>query len=687
MTDDSYDKDLLYDEATGSVTPVEDEQAQVDANVAKNYKKVGGARASTLLYTYGPGAVMDMPHFTVMPMGLDDWDRVYAKRPGFRSIHAPRLLENVQIMLGYQVKELKPYPWQPQTGSNVRQNTDLGVPAQIFPQWLRCTDSKCSRLLRVSDSELIYKNDNPWRPDQAEFTHRHRAKGKDIHVPCVPARYLLVCPDGHMDEFPYDWWVHRGEKCEKAPEHPLLKMIENTHGISGSSIVCASCGARRSMGEAQGTNAADRLPRCRGRIAHLNCFKKRPCDKQPRLMLIGASNLWFPVSQSIVDMPQRGKDAEDRELIALMKKELGPQASLMNVPVTDVIISIIHGLFQQTPTTPSQLKDLDQDRIRELIQLHQSMDESEEERQRKRTNWDPIDLLVPEWQYLDRDFPTEQVKDDDSGLVLHRQGMAESVHDAGVRRILAVDKLRKVNALIGFTRIDDFDRANDLGSRMVRLSRRKPTWVPATEDRGEGMFIQFDEERIAAWEKRVLESDLWDKHREAHRRNYANRLSETAKKVDPDTRLPYPRYWLMHTFAHALIKRMAMSSGYGIPSISERIYAWPADDERPAAAGVMIVTTASDSDGTLGGLVSLSEEHRFARIMRDALHEALRCSSDPVCAQRTPKDPEDFLHGAACHCCCMLSETSCERANRFLDRRFLVPLPGEYTDLAFFGRD
>jgi hypothetical protein len=60
-----------------------------------------------------------------------------------------------------------------------------------------------------------------------------------------------------------------------------------------------------------------------------------------------------------------------------------------------------------------------------------------------------------------------------------------------------------------------------------------------------------------------------------------------------------------------------------------------------------------------------------------------RCSSDPVCAVRTPADPEDFLHGAACHCCVMASETSCERANRFLDRRFLLSLPG--SDLGFFG--
>ncbi len=95
------------------------------------------------------------------------------------------------------------------------------------------------------------------------------------------------------------------------------------------------------------------------------------------------------------------------------------------------------------------------------------------------------------------------------------------------------------------------------------------------------------------------------------------------------------------------------------------------------------MTTASDSDGTLGGLVQQSEPIRLARIVTAALHRATRCSSDPICAMRTPQDPEEFLHGAACHCCVMASETSCERANRFLDRRFLINLPG--CDLGFFG--
>lgn len=127
-----------------------------------------------------------------------------------------------------------------------------------------------------------------------------------------------------------------------------------------------------------------------------------------------------------------------------------------------------------------------------------------------------------------------------------------------------------------------------------------------------------------------------------------------------------------------------MSSGYGAASISERIYAWQATDQHPPAAGVLLLTTSSDSDGTLGGLVQLSEPERLRRLINAALKRAFRCSSDPVCAHRTPHAPEDFLHGAACHCCTMASETSCERANRFLDRRFLLELPGPYADLGFF---
>ena len=130
-----------------------------------------------------------------------------------------------------------------------------------------------------------------------------------------------------------------------------------------------------------------------------------------------------------------------------------------------------------------------------------------------------------------------------------------------------------------------------------------------------------------------------------------------------------------------------MSCGYGAASLTERIYGWTATPQREAAAGLLICTTASDSEGTLGGLVALSEPARLQGLVVSALRRASRCSSDPVCAMRTPSDPEDFLHGAACHCCSFASETSCEKANRFLDRRFLLNLPTATGDAVpgFFG--
>ena len=322
--------------------------------------------------------------------------------------------------------------------------------------------------------------------------------------------------------------------------------------------------------------------------------------------------------------------------------------------------------------------------------------ENEESLSARRAAWSPTDLLVPEWRYLLKEPPEDRHEDERTGLTLSPRSLAGHPID-GIDRVLAVDRLRKVNALLGFTRIDDFDRVDDSRKRLVPLTRGATAWVPATEDRGEGIFIQLDEERVAQWEARVESSALWAAHVAAHRRNFERRYSETAKTMDHMERMQPARYWLVHTLAHALIREMAMYSGYGAASISERLYAWKEEKregapQRPSAAGMLLVTTASDSDGTLGGLVSLSEPATLQWIVRRALARLGRCSSDPVCARRIPQDPEDFLHGAACHCCVMASETSCERANRFLDRRLVVPIPGEFDGqahraLAFFTGD
>jgi len=137
---------------------------------------------------------------------------------------------------------------------------------------------------------------------------------------------------------------------------------------------------------------------------------------------------------------------------------------------------------------------------------------------------------------------------------------------------------------------------------------------------------------------------------------------------------------MLHTFAHLLIRELALECGYNAASIRERIYASSGPDS--PMAGVLLYTAAADSDGTLGGLVELGKPENLGRLIRQALDRASVCSSDPLCSEHDP-GVDRSLHAASCHACTFVSETSCERGNRYVDRALLVRT-FECCDAAFF---
>ncbi|MEX5714689.1 hypothetical protein IC615_07185 [Serratia ureilytica] len=71
-----------------------------------------------------------------------------------------------------------------------------------------------------------------------------------------------------------------------------------------------------------------------------------------------------------------------------------------------------------------------------------------------------------------------------------------------IERVLLLERLREVNALIGFTRVEAPEESDDPSERvpMANLSRNRPDWVPASQVHGEGIFLQFNEEALVAWE-------------------------------------------------------------------------------------------------------------------------------------------------------------------------------------------
>jgi hypothetical protein len=130
-----------------------------------------------------------------------------------------------------------------------------------------------------------------------------------------------------------------------------------------------------------------------------------------------------------------------------------------------------------------------------------------------------------------------------------------------------------------------------------------------------------------------------------------------------------------------LITAISLECGYPASSIRERIYTF--DD---VGYGILLYTGSPDSEGTLGGLVQ--EGRRIHEHLRHALTQAELCSNDPVCSQHQPDNPHErrFLHGAACHGCLLIAETSCEQQNDYLDRALVVPTV-EDRGVEFFRMD
>lgn len=603
-------------------------------NEKKYPVRVGDIRPSQLLHTFGIGAIVDLPNISVMVMGLDEWDTEKSY-----PIIEPRLLSAVQSQLGDTVKELKGPPTAPDSDIDAT----VGAPVSLFPRWLRCP--QCNRLAR-SDSGFFQLRTDKHHPDRVRYVHTNCTKGRSPTV--VPARFLTACPHGHLDEFPWIEFVHSGEICD-APRGLVLR----DEGVSGQTtdiwVKCEGCGKQKQMSKAFGEMGRNEMPMCRGRNPHLRNFQEDPCGEQLQTLLLGASNSWFPLILSSLAIPVSA----------------------------DVIEQVVHDHWDVL----NDLEDLNE--LKTLLKAYAKRGEHPqltklgaekiwEGVERKRKDSDQAegsmsyqDLKHPEWLLFSQ--PNDAPRTDDFQL---RSSPVPPHYERYFDKIVLVERLREVKALVGFTRIyppADFSETADTVQQVVSLTKGYSTWVPAAEVRGEGIFIQLREDAVTSWTQkdlvRVRENELMQGHK----------AWRTARKLDPPEKgFPGIRYTLIHSFSHALMRRLALECGYTAASIRERIYsADPESDDGPMA-GVLLYTAAPDSEGTLGGLVSLGETHSMARNLDEALGAMQLCSSDPLCAEHQPNVGTGALHGASCHACLFASETSCERGNKYLDRSLLV---------------
>lgn len=603
---------------------------------------VGDVRPSQLLWTYGPGALIDLPNLSVITMGLDRWEMDRCT-----PIEEARLLEAVRRVLGQQVQRLRMPPVIKDEGvSPFAAEAKIGVPVRPFPRWLRCV--RCG-LLAEFDSGLFSIKENPYRPDQTHFLHTTCEKGS--HSDAVPARFLLACRNGHLDDFPWHWFVHGGASDCKG----TLRFFERGASLQTENlwVKCDACGAARSLVHAFGAEARNNLPACRGRHPHLDIYND-DCGEEARAVLLGATNSWFPITLSVLAIPHTGDS-----LSQIVEDGWEDFSDVESEPELKGLLKA----FKKRGVLPGIERYAAGD-IWKAIEEKRSGAGGEQ-------TVSEGDMKLPEWAVLTHPSPPS-----DWPHFLSERIAAPSKYSSALESVLLLKRLREVNALIGYTRVEAPEETDDPDERppMADLCRGKPEWVPATEVHGEGIFLRFDEAATRMWES----SDAV-KARDA-RLIAGHQGWRNARRLDPQKGYPGIRYAMLHTFSHLLIRELALECGYNAASIRERIYA-SSDGDNPMA-GILLYTAAADSDGTLGGLIELGKPENLGRMIEQALRRATVCSSDPLCSEHDP-EKDRSLHAASCHACAFVAETSCERANRYLDRSLLVET-FDCTDATFF---
>lgn len=592
---------------------------------------VGEIRPSQLMFSFGVGALLDLPQFTALVMGLDDWTSSLCP-----PLNEPRLLAALQRRVGSQCVALRMPPAREDSMEDVS-IPDRGVPVATFPRWLRCTH--CNVIAPV-DSGVFKFSPDTFRPDRTCYKHKHCITNQPKYpARAVPVRFVLACASGHLSDIPWVEFVHNGQPCDRP--RLVMREIGAAGNASNIHVRCVECNKNQRLSILFGQH----LPfTCSGLFPHLR-RRDESCEQQVKVINLGASNLWFGQTLSALTVPK-----EQSVLEALVSKHWNDLHDVTDIQTIQ---------YLATPARKPELMGHAPEDVLAAITRQQQEPFQGSEPSR-------YDMKLPEWQILSGIRPVPPDQDD---LRLETCDAPKDL-ETWFEQTVLVHRLREVRALYGFSRIDSLQEI-DLGLEpdvtVAPLSNGPPTWLPACEVRGEGVFLRFKETEVQAWEQKTKVQHLDTLFGQAH---FAWR--QCRHFDDPAGGYPGIRFVLLHSFAHALMRQIALECGYTAASIRERLYCRTREHENGPMAGILLYTAASDSEGTLGGLVAVGRPQPLSRHIRQALNAVRICASDPLCAERVPSPEGRNLHGASCHACLFSPETSCECGNRYLDRSVLV---------------
>lgn len=598
----------------------------------------GQIRRSQAISTFGPGSLIDLPKESAIVGGLDCWPA----RSKLEEIVEPRLSLKLQTMTNVPSPKL----YSPPADNSAPWEKGPGITAWRFPQWF-VVQSR-------GDS-----SDDGKGPDRTRS--RRLVKRGSLQqlryggVPAVATRFVRACRKGHVSDFNWMWFVHRGQ--DGCTGRPLWLDERGTGGDLGDLVVRCECGANRAMSEAMNFDeGAVPLGKCNGERPWLGKNAQEPCEQPARLLIRTATNAYFPQVVSVLSLP------ETRDPVDVAAEACWDE--LQNVKELDQL-ETLRGLL---PKLQVGLAGFDSAGVLAAVKRRSSG--TRRERSVKQAELEAI-LAAPQGYGddvpMDEDFYARRLPDS----VWRKSKTCDLIES-----VTQLHRLREVAAVTGFTRFSPMtpdihgEYDDDFTPAQIALD---PSWFPAVENRGEGVFIRLRSAAVKEWMDRdAVKSRVGDLER-------GHEIWTERRGGGGQKEFVGGEYILLHTLSHLVLQSLALSCGYPASSIRERIYV------EGGSFGFLLYTGTPDADGTLGGLVQ--EARHIDRHLREALRMAALCSNDPICAQHDCGRSMEgrWLQGAACHGCGFIAETSCEMRNDYLDRALVVPVLGK-ADAAFFPR-
>jgi hypothetical protein len=592
-----------------------------------SWKGHGQVRQGQVITTYGPGALVDLPKHSAIVGGLDTWP----KRSDLSEIVELRLTHKLEIITGVSSPRL----FAPPPESNDPRETARGIGVWRFPEWFVVQE----------------EGGGEERGRSRRLVHRKALddKGRFDRLHVVATRFVRACPKGHVDDLDWHGFVHGvANNCRRQ----LWLDERGTSGDLADLVIRCECEKSRVMHQAT-VIELNPLGTCRGARPWLGRRTNEPCNLPSRLLIRTASNAYFPQVVTVLSLPERGTEVQTAVT------ELWDDLQIVD-SAGDL------AFLKKKPKIADKLAPFTDEEV--LAAIREAKSGKAGERPVKRVELEAL-LAAPEGfgddVPVDHNFHARRLPD---------RAWRHSSFSDGLAAIIQLHRLREVLALVGFTRFEavtpdiDGEYETDVETAEIAL---EPEWFPAVENRGEGVFLQLRTEVVKNWLARPAVKQRIDALASGHRRWMRDRKSQR----------PFPGgpYVLLHTLSHLLIQSLAMSCGYPASSIRERIYS----DGEAERFGLLLYTASPDAEGTLGGLVQ--EARNIEDHLANALRMSMLCSNDPICAQHAPGQSmeERWLHGAACHGCALVAETSCEMRNDYLDRALVVPVLG-VPGAAFF---